>query len=108
MKILDQTGYELNLDLLNTVLKNELRIVSVVPSQTELLYDLGLKNQIVGLTKFCTEPQELEESNQKWLEIKTKIGGTKNIDIEKYDNCIKSSRNVINFSKKRYIRPRYH
>jgi ABC-type Fe3+-hydroxamate transport system substrate-binding protein len=86
MKLLDQTGYELNLDLLNTVLKNELRIVSVVPSQTELLYDLGLKNQIVGITKFCTEPQDLEESNQKWFELKTKIGGTKNIDIEKVRN----------------------
>lgn len=86
MKILDQTGYELNLDLLNSVSKNELRIVSVVPSQTELLVDLGLKNQIVGLTKFCIEPQDLVESNQKWFELKTKIGGTKNIDIEKVRN----------------------
>jgi ABC-type Fe3+-hydroxamate transport system substrate-binding protein len=55
----------------------------VVPSQTELLYDLGLKNQIVGLTKFCVEPQELETETQKWFELKNKIGGTKNIDIEK-------------------------
>jgi ABC-type Fe3+-hydroxamate transport system substrate-binding protein len=86
MKILDQTGYELNLDLLNSVSKNELRIVSVVPSQTELLYDLGLKNQIVGLTKFCIEPQDLVESGQKWFEVKTKIGGTKNIDIYKVRN----------------------
>jgi ABC-type Fe3+-hydroxamate transport system substrate-binding protein len=63
--------------------RDELRIVSVVPSQTELLYDLGLKNQIVGLTKFCIEPQELETETQKWFELKSKIGGTKNIDIEK-------------------------
>ena len=81
MKLIDQTGYEMNLELLDTIARDELRIVSVVPSQTELLYDLGLKNQIVGLTKFCIEPQELEESNQKWFELKTKIGGTKNIDI---------------------------
>ena len=86
MKLIDQTGYEMNLELLDTIARDELRIVSVVPSQTELLYDLGLKNQIVGLTKFCIEPQELEESNQKWFELKTKIGGTKNIDIEKVRN----------------------
>ena len=83
MKFIDQTSYEMNLELLETIARDELRIVSVVPSQTELLYDLGLKNQIVGLTKFCIEPQELETETQKWFELKSKIGGTKNIDIEK-------------------------
>lgn len=83
MKFIDQTSYEMNLELLETIARDELRIVSVVPSQTELLYDLGLKNQIVGLTKFCVEPQELETETQKWFELKSKIGGTKNIDIEK-------------------------
>jgi len=83
MKFIDQTSYEMNLELLETMTRDELRIVSVVPSQTELLYDLGLKNQIVGLTKFCIEPQELETETQKWFELKSKIGGTKNIDIEK-------------------------
>jgi ABC-type Fe3+-hydroxamate transport system substrate-binding protein len=29
-----------------------LRIISLVPSQTELLADLGLDNQVVGITKF--------------------------------------------------------
>ena len=83
MKFIDQTSYEMNLELLETIARDELRIVSVVPSLTELLYDLGLKNQIVGLTKFCIEPQELETETQKWFELKSKIGGTKNIDIEK-------------------------
>lgn len=83
MKFIDQTGYEIDLKLLNHISREALRIVSVVPSQTELLYDLGLKNQIVGLTKFCIEPQELETETQKWFELKNKIGGTKNIDIEK-------------------------
>ena len=83
MKFIDQTSYEMNLELLETMTRDELRIVSVVPSQTELLYDMGLKNQIVGLTKFCIEPQELETETQKWFELKSKIGGTKNIDIEK-------------------------
>lgn len=52
------------------------RIVSLVPSQTELLADLGLENQVVGITKFCIYPKI-------WFESKTRIGGTKKIDIEK-------------------------
>jgi ABC-type Fe3+-hydroxamate transport system substrate-binding protein len=52
------------------------RIVSLVPSQTELLYDLGLEDEVVGITKFCIHPNE-------WFRNKTRIGGTKNINIEK-------------------------
>jgi ABC-type Fe3+-hydroxamate transport system substrate-binding protein len=52
------------------------RIVSLVPSQTELLFDLGLNEEVVGLTKFCVHPQQ-------WLHTKTKVGGTKQLDIEK-------------------------
>ena len=51
------------------------RIVSLVPSQTELLFDLGLADQIVGLTKFCVHPAGAVKS-------KTKVGGTKKVDIE--------------------------
>lgn len=46
------------------------RIISLVPSQTELLFDLGLNEEIVGITKFCVHPQ-------KRVKAKTKIGGTK-------------------------------
>lgn len=52
------------------------RIVSLVPSQTELLYDLGLDEEVVGITKFCVHPEE-------WFRSKTRIGGTKNLNIEK-------------------------
>lgn len=52
------------------------RIVSLVPSQTELLYELGLDEEIVGQTKFCIHP------HQKHL-TKPKVGGTKNVNIEK-------------------------
>jgi ABC-type Fe3+-hydroxamate transport system substrate-binding protein len=52
------------------------RIVSLVPSLTELLFDFGLENQIVGVTKFCVHPNEA-------LVSKVKIGGTKKFDIEK-------------------------
>lgn len=52
------------------------RIVSLVPSQTELLFDLGLRDEVVGITKFCIHPNE-------WYKTKTKVGGTKNVNIEK-------------------------
>ncbi len=49
------------------------RIVSLVPSLTELLYDLGLENRIAGITKFCIHPESLFRS-------KIHVGGTKKID----------------------------
>ncbi len=51
------------------------RIVSLVPSQTELLFDLGLDEQIVGLTKFCIHPIEKFAAKQK-------VGGTKKLNLE--------------------------
>ena len=56
--------------------KKHTRIISLVPSQTELLVDLGLEEYIVGITKFCTHPNHLTKT-------KTIVGGTKNIKIEK-------------------------
>ncbi len=56
--------------------KLPLRIVSLVPSQTELLFYLGLEQEIVGITKFCICPKEK-------VKTKAKIGGTKKLDIEK-------------------------
>jgi ABC-type Fe3+-hydroxamate transport system substrate-binding protein len=52
------------------------RIVSVVPSQTELLFDLGLSNEILGITKFCIHPKEI-------CKTKAIVGGTKNLNLEK-------------------------
>jgi iron complex transport system substrate-binding protein len=56
--------------------ENPIRIVSLVPSQTELLFDLGLENSIVGITKFCVHPKH-------FLNEKTKVGGTKNPNFDK-------------------------
>lgn len=50
------------------------RIVSLVPSQTELLYDLGLDAEVLGITKFCIHPE-------KWFRTKTRVGGTKDVNI---------------------------
>lgn len=47
----------------------------MVPSQTELLFHLGLENEVIGITKFCIHPSE-------WFKNKTKVGGTKTLNIE--------------------------
>jgi len=51
------------------------KIVSIVPSQTELLYYLGAEKQIVGITKFCIHPKSKVSNVQK-------VGGTKNLNIQ--------------------------
>lgn len=56
--------------------KTPVRIISLVPSLTELLYDLGLKDRIVGQTIFCIHPSN-------YFSNATKIGGTKKINLEK-------------------------
>lgn len=52
------------------------RIVSVVPSQTELLADLGLDDQVLGITKFCIHPEA-------WFRSKTRVGGTKTLHLDR-------------------------
>lgn len=49
------------------------RIISLVPSQTELLAGLGLTDEVVGITKFCIHPNE-------WFRSKTRVGGTKQLN----------------------------
>jgi ABC-type Fe3+-hydroxamate transport system substrate-binding protein len=67
--VIDQMGRRVE------VSENPLRIVSLVPSQTELLAYLGLENNVVGITKFCIHPRE-------WYHTKRRIGGTKNLKIQ--------------------------
>ena len=50
------------------------RLVSLVPSITEVLFSFGRGQQVVGITDYCTEPAAA-------VATKTKIGGTKNPDI---------------------------
>src|ERR1043166_3377941 len=65
----DQVGNKITLD------ETPQRIISLVPSQTELLHDLGLNKEVIGITKFCVHPKE-------WFQTKTRIGGTKQLKIE--------------------------
>jgi ABC-type Fe3+-hydroxamate transport system substrate-binding protein len=67
--VLDQMGREVEIPA------KPQRIVSLVPSQTELLIDLGLEHQLVGRTKFCIHPKD------RLAKIPI-IGGTKNFRIK--------------------------
>ena len=71
-----------------------MKIISLVPSITELLFDLGLKNQIIGRTKFCIHPQP---------EIKAipQFGGTKKLHIE---NIIKANPDLIVANKEENLK----
>lgn len=66
----DQMGREIN------VIKPIGRIISLVPSQTELLVELGLLDHIVGVTKFCVHPENIKKQ-------KVIVGGTKKINYQK-------------------------
>ena len=68
--VIDQLGREVQF------LYPPLRIVSLVPSQTELLFDLGLQEQVEGVTKFCLYPPTARQAASV-------IGGTKNFDFAK-------------------------
>jgi ABC-type Fe3+-hydroxamate transport system substrate-binding protein len=68
-KFVDQMGREIHVPL------EPKRIISLVPSQTELLYDLGLSEEVIGITKFCIHPAA-------WFRVKQRVGGTKQLNIE--------------------------
>lgn len=50
------------------------RIVSLVPSLTQTLYDLGLEDKVAGITRFC--PKSRDPTGQRF------IGGTKNLNLK--------------------------
>lgn len=65
----DQMGREV------AITSSPKRIISLVPSQTELLHAFQLENEVVGITKFCIHPKE-------WFESKKRIGGTKQLKLD--------------------------
>src|SRR6187549_803681 len=65
----DQMGRTISID------RPPQRIITLVPSQTELLADLGLDSEVLGITKFCVHPEG-------WLKQKTIIGGTKKFHFD--------------------------
>lgn len=53
-----------------------MKIISLVPSISELLVDLGLEQQLIGITKYCVHPDHI-------ISQKESIGGTKTLQIQK-------------------------
>lgn len=72
MEFKDQMNNTIRLD------KYPSRIISLVPSQTELLFDLGLDAEIAGITRYCIYPQDKTDK-------RAKIGGTKKFQFEVID-----------------------
>jgi ABC-type Fe3+-hydroxamate transport system substrate-binding protein len=70
-----------------------LRIISLVPSITELLYYLGLENETIGITKFCVHPSH-------WFKNKSRVGGTKNVDIAK---VVSLSPDIVIYNKEENV-----
>jgi ABC-type Fe3+-hydroxamate transport system substrate-binding protein len=69
----DQIGHTINIE------SPPQRIISLVPSQTELLAYFGLDREVAGITKFCIHPDE-------WFRTKTRVGGTKNVNFNKIED----------------------
>lgn len=70
MELKDQIGNRISIN------NPPKRILCLVPSLTELLVDLGLENQLVGITKFCVHPKNLRKT-------KSIVGGTKNLHVDR-------------------------
>jgi ABC-type Fe3+-hydroxamate transport system substrate-binding protein len=68
LQVADELGFRVELE------RRPERIVSLVPSWSETLFAFGLKEKIVGVTRFCVAPPEAADI--------TKVGGTKNPDLD--------------------------
>ena len=69
MLFTDQLGNTIHLDSFPK------RIISLVPSQSELLWDLGLRDELCGITKFCVHPKFMYDTINR-------VGGTKTLNLD--------------------------
>ncbi|MDX2172934.1 MAG: helical backbone metal receptor [Bacteroidota bacterium] len=66
-------------DQLNNKLKltsTPKRIISIVPSQSEFLWEIGIRKELIGITKFCIHPNKMFTSIER-------VGGTKKLNFKK-------------------------
>ncbi len=69
LEIVDQAGRAVRIE------KSPEKIISLAPSNTEILYALGLEDRLVGVTEYCDYPEAARQ--------KPKVGGFSTVDIEK-------------------------
>ena len=86
-------SYADHLGSLHPRAKADARVVSLVPSITELICDLGLASALVGRTGFCIHPRE-------HVKRIPKIGGTKTVDLEAVRR-LKPSHVIVNVDENR-------
>jgi len=72
---------------------SDARIVSLVPSITELVCELGLAEQLVGRTGFCIHPREAVRRIRK-------VGGTKDVDLDKL-RSLRPTHVILNIDENR-------
>ncbi len=65
----DDLGREINIDYIPQ------RIISLAPSNTEILFALGLGDRVVGVTEYCNYPPEAQTKSQ--------VGGFRTVDVER-------------------------
>jgi ABC-type Fe3+-hydroxamate transport system substrate-binding protein len=65
----DQCGHNIHIN------GSAKRLISLVPSQTEFLFHLGLDTEVIGITRYCVHPTQ-------WKLTKTIVGGTKDLNID--------------------------
>ena len=73
--------------------RRDARIVSLVPSITELVCDLGLAAQLVGRTGFCVHPRGIVRQIPK-------VGGTKDVDLDKL-RALRPTHVILNIDENR-------
>ena len=81
------------LGVVHPVARADARIVSLVPSLTELLFTLGLGDQVVGRTGFCIHPRDA-------LRRVPKVGGTKDVALDKV-LALKPTHLIVNIDENR-------
>ncbi len=69
MEIVDQAGRTVRIE------KTPETVVSLAPSNTEIVYALGIEDKLVGVTEYCDYPETAQQ--------KPKVGGFSDVDIEK-------------------------
>lgn len=77
----------------HTAIEQPPRIVSLVPSITELLCELGLSERLVGRTGFCIHPRAA-------VHAIAKVGGTKDVDLDKV-RALQPTHVVVNIDENR-------
>jgi len=89
LEVTDQAGRVVRIE------KMPEKIISLAPSNTEIVFALGLEGELVGVTEYCDYPEAAKD--------KLKIGGFSTVDIEKVVEIQPDLILAVNIHKKEVI-----